>query len=236
MCRDILLLVKDLLQPLRSSNRSETLNASETLSVSITSDQEMSKRLAKLQHLINETLWRFQLIKSENFQLEYGCVNSILFESNSFSLLNDNQEALIYELMKTRKRNFSSASSYISESKNSKQTKQSLTESRNRGKTFTSQLSRDENRRSFESQRTLSLILPSPKTNKHTNQTVMKLIASVETLSSLCLKEAKISEANQLIKMYASNKEACDSFEFRQIVFHSVYQKLIEGNCFFIYS
>ena len=178
MCRDILLLCKELLQSVRSSSRLDLTSGSETMCISITNSQELSKRSAKLQHLVNETLWRFQLIKSEQFQLEYGRVNCILFETNSSSLLNDNQETLIYELMKTRKRNASSASSYVSEARNNKQTKLSTGESgRSRGKTFTSQLSRDDNRRSFESQRTLSLILPSPKTNKHTNQTVMKLLA-----------------------------------------------------------
>ena len=81
--------------------------------------------------------------------------------------------------------------------------------------------------RSHESQRSLSLIYPMNK-NKRTNLTVMKLISSIETLSTLCLKEDKFSEANQLVKMHASKKEACKSFEFREIIFYSVYQKTID--------
>jgi len=58
----------------------------------------------------------------------------------------------------------------------------------------------------------------------------MKLLADIESLSAYCLKQSKLNEANQLVKMYSSR--AASSFEFRQIVFRSIYQetqtKLIE--------
>lgn len=220
MCRDILLLVKDLLQQFQSVNKSTKTDseASTLLNCSILTAQEVHKRSSKLQHLVNETLWRLQLVKCEQFQIEYGKINCVLYDVNSSTAINEVQEMIIYELMKTRKRNASSVSSVGSSSRS---------KTRNRVKTITSFVAKDDNRRSFESQRSLSLITPSTR-NKHSNQTIMKLLASVETLSALCLKESKITEANQLIKMYASNRDACESFEFRQIVFNSIFNKVVE--------
>jgi hypothetical protein len=226
MCRDILLLVKDLLLPFKSSIKLEN-NASleiggSSSSSSISNVQELNKRFIKLHYIINETLWRFQLIKYDLFQLEYGRINSNLYEPNMNTLLNDKQESLCYELMKQRKRNMSSASSFVSSRQQQQQNRT------HRVKTIGSIVNiENNNRRSFESQRSLSIILPTPK-YKNSNQTIMKLLSSIETLSSLCLKESKLNEANQLIKMYASNKEACESFEFCQTVFKSVYTKTLD--------
>jgi hypothetical protein len=224
MCRDILLLVKDLLLPFKSSIKLETNQNNTSLEIggsSISNVQELNKRFIKLHYIINETLWRFQLIKYDLFQLEYGRINSNLYEPNINTLTNDKQESLCYELMKQRKRNMSSASSLVSSRHQQNRT--------HRVKTIGSivNIENNNNRRSFESQRSLSIILPAPK-YKNSNQTIMKLLSSIETLSSLCLKESKLNEANQLIKMYASNREACESFEFCQTVFKSVYMKTLD--------
>ncbi len=86
-------------------------------------------------------------------------------------------------------------------------------------------------RRSAESHRALSHILSNSHTkSKRSNSIVTKLLASIETLSTLCLKEAKLGEASQLVKMYSTNpiySKAINSFEYRQILFHSIYQQTI---------
>lgn len=68
----------------------------------------------------------------------------------------------------------------------------------------------------------------------------MKLISNIQTLSVLCLKEHKFSEANQLVKMYSPPKSTTptdqtlalqshpsSSFEFGQILFHSAYEQCL---------
>jgi hypothetical protein len=95
-------------------------------------------------------------------------------------------------------------------------------------------------RRSLESHRSLSIIYPLNK-YKRSNQTVMKLISNIQTLSVLCLKEHKFSQANQLVKMYSPPKSTTptadqtlalqshpsSSFEFGQILFHSAYEQCL---------
>lgn len=222
LCRDILMLVKDLLQPFKSLNKSDTQTEIQSLNCSVTTHQELMKRSSKLIYLINETLWRLQLIKCESFQIEYGRINPILHDTSSQQAINESQEALVYDLMKSRKRAASSLSSL--NSKTTKSTRSRVNTLNNNG---TTSKETENNRRSLESHRSLSLITPVNQ-NKNSNQTIMKLLASIETLSALCLKESKLSEANQLVKMYASNKEACDSFEFRQIIFNSIYSKVLD--------
>lgn len=80
-------------------------------------------------------------------------------------------------------------------------------------------------RRSVESHRSLSLIYPVNK-YKRSNQTIMKLLADIPTLSVLCLKEHKFTEANRLYQMYASS-ESASSFELRQIRYHAAYENCL---------
>lgn len=83
-------------------------------------------------------------------------------------------------------------------------------------------------RRSAESHRSLSLIYPANK-YKRSNQTIMKLLADIPTLSVLCLKEHKFAEANRLYQMYASSEaaSASSSFELRQIRYHAAYENCL---------
>jgi hypothetical protein len=56
-------------------------------------------------------------------------------------------------------------------------------------------------RKSISSQRSLSLIYSLHKHNhRRNNQTVMKLLSSMDTLATICLKEAKYKEAEELAK------------------------------------
>ena len=50
----------------------------------------------------------------------------------------------------------------------------------------------------------------------------MKLLSDIPTLSVLCLKEHKFSEANQLYQMFSSDVQ--NSFELRQIKYHAAYE------------
>ena len=224
---------------------------------SIQNANELNIRLAKLQQILNETLWRFQIVKSDLVLMDYGRVNHLFAENHhTAKSINDRQQNMIYELMKERKRRRSSASiggmtmsvivpssvpSHANFGDNLNQVSLTRNESKAsliKQRTFTNtttnmfdanygKLHANSHHRSHESQRSLSLIYPLNK-NKRSNLTVMKLLANVETLSTLCLKEEKLSEANQLVKMYASKKEACKSFEFREIIFYTVYQKTID--------
>lgn len=92
---------------------------------------------------------------------------------------------------------------------------------------------REDKRRSLESQRSLSLIYPINK-YKRSNQIVMKLLSDLPSLSVLCLKEHKFAEANQLYQAYSSSTSNSNSsgdvvvvqnsFELRQIKYHAAYE------------
>ena len=254
LCRDILLMVKDMVQmgfkSTNANNAASTIEANINYShCSIQTQIELNSRLAKFQQIINETLWRFQIVKSDLVQMEYGKVNNLFMENlQSAKSINDRQENMIYELMKERKRRRSSASlgpitiSMVAPSSSipsasifnngeqslkRNESKSSLAKNRALTNTISTLNNKQSHHRSHESQRSLSIIYPMNK-HKRSNLTIMKLLSNIETLSTLCLKEFKFSEANQLVKMYASKKEACKSFEFREIIFYSVYQKTID--------
>ena len=266
LCRDILLLVKDLLQTFSSSLsqqkpamaksasssslllNEETITNLNSINCSISNSKELNTRFSKLQQIVNETLWRFQIVKCDSVQIEFGHINNLSFDSQTARSVSDRQESLVFDLMKERKRRLSTASnvstnllesykqdqlhSSLKQPKNDQyKSSQSRDVPRRRG-TFTTGVSSYSSaakpqRRSLESQRSLSLIYPMYK-NKRSNMSVMKLLSNIETLSTLCLKEGKLTEANQLVKMYSSNKDACKSFEFREIIFYSVYKQTVE--------
>lgn len=232
LCRDILLLLSDSLKSCTSTTK--------------------DMRFSKLQQLVSETLWRFQIVKPDLVSMDFGQVAILSTDPKSLISANDKQKVIVYELLKKHKANHSSAGSTASlmlesykqempgfsrqkSHQGSTDENKRNTSNKNRantylsGGTYTTCLStllNKEHRRSVESHRSLSLIYPSHRP-KSTNQTIMKLLSSVESLSSLCLKENRIAEANQLVKMYSSKKPS-DSFEFRQLVFNSIYEKTID--------
>ena len=105
----------------------------------------------------------------------------------------------------------------------------------NTGLTLHQTINTKENRRSAESQRTLSVILPNHvHRSKRSNSIITKLLANLETLSAVCLKESKFNEAAQIVKMYASNPayaESMHAFAYRQIVFHSIHEQTLAELC-----
>lgn len=101
LCRDILLLIKDLLQNITAKQvKSDDLIAT---NCSVKTLKEFQNRSAKLQQFVCETLWRFKLVKTEHVKLEFGVVSTIGCEANSARDKNNREESMIYELMKKKK-------------------------------------------------------------------------------------------------------------------------------------
>lgn len=224
LCRDLLLLLN------------EALNSTQPSA----DEPDLSQRFVKFQQLVTETLWRFSLVKSDSILIEFGRITS-LHRLGSYApvwLVNDRQQNLIYELMKKRKRNrnsslVSSTSQQLNESFQQQQQQPQLVLALSKpksslgGTTLTTMTaSVKEKRRSFESHRTLTLIYPANK-YKRSNLTVMKLLADMPTLCTLCLKEMKLAEAAQIVKTFATRDELANTFEYRQILFRSLMQKTL---------
>lgn len=260
------MLLKDALKSISPTSKSESsdrqINFSDQLSPQARQN-DLASKTQKLQKLVNETFWRFQIVKPSLVELNYGCISNLSAISNDApSLVNDRHQTIIYEIMKKRKRRRSSGSSHpfvdslnIPATKSNSQTKLTteqpsqvtlglpLSKIRTltgtnfkilntiikiyvhfirflKGGTVTSIGTKDK-RRSLESHRSLSLIYPINK-YKRSNQTIMKLLSDIPTLSVLCLKEHKFSEANQLYQMHSSDVQ--NSFELRQIKYHAAYE------------
>ena len=162
ICRDILIMVKELLAPFTKSNTQIT--------------KELMARSTKLYQVVNETLWRFQLVKLEQISIDYGRISITPFDHNSVGAKNSKEELLVYEMMKNRRRFLSSASS----------NSETLT-GKKRSETLNSNVSLKSQRRPINSVRSLSVVCNLNKPKK-TNMTIMKLLADFETLASLCLK------------------------------------------------
>lgn len=111
LCRDILLLVNDLLQVFRDkgSMMSKLEDLSPMTYCSILSVGEVSERASKLQQVVADTLWRYQLVKPGVVSLEYGVLNGVLVEGVDGVMFSGGggkqkeQEVEVYELMKKRK-------------------------------------------------------------------------------------------------------------------------------------
>ena len=232
LCRDILLLLRDLTKNLsqedtinlrnenlisKSSSSSLLYNSSPKKSDEI----EFNSRYSKLQQIINDTLWRFELIKTDNITLDFGKINISTFKINETdTTIIKNEEVFIYEMIKEKKLTHQSSNSSVF----NEQAKQETN--------FLSLQSQQsfQRRKSIGSQRSLSVIYPLNK-HKKSNSTVMKLLSNLDTLSTLCLKEGKYAEANELYKkiscspLIINNKK---SFEFSQILYRSIYEKTID--------
>lgn len=218
LCRDILLTLKD------------CLNSFSSVDEKLENFHKIHSRSKKLLQLVNETLWRFQLIKPVNIKVDFGQINIITNSLEQKHIINDNEQNLVYHFMRKRQRRDSNISSITNHDivKN-----ENLTMSLNRSfKNLdfrinnTSQQNRA-NRRSLGSNRSLSLIYPQTK-NSLTNSTIMKIISEIKTLSVICLKECKSNEANQLVKLYSTKLDVANLFEFDQISFNSIYQNSMD--------
>ncbi len=239
MCRDILLLVKELLQEYNVKHviKQEDLKA---VACSISSVKELNSRSVRLEQVVTDTLWRFQLITRDLVRLEYGLITNSLAsgDANSASARSHAQETQVYEVMKKRKE-LEMARKNASGNNNQKLAaggrRLSQVFSRRISNAFISHNddtasqvhSSREGRRRAESKRSLSLIYPLNK-QRYSNSTIMKLLSRVDTLSVLFLAGGKLDEANQLVKKYAANKQIQGTFEFREIIFSSIYNQILD--------
>jgi hypothetical protein len=132
LCRDLLIVLKDLLGAYTSSAVSaEHVIPSNTFVCSITTSGELVARSSKLVQLVGETMWRFQLIRNEAIKIEYGQITAMggaetvssgaetartgPEEKLSVAAESELEQNVVYEMMKTnRKRASSSASLYSS--------------------------------------------------------------------------------------------------------------------------
>jgi hypothetical protein len=114
MCRDLLLLLKETLQNLSSlvkTNSDSSFKLPNVLDDALTSS-ELNTKILKLQQLVSETLWRFQIVKCDLVSIEYGRITNLMFSNDMSALVNDRQQNLVYELMKKKKRRDSSTSTH----------------------------------------------------------------------------------------------------------------------------
>ncbi|RNA16340.1 Zinc finger FYVE domain-containing 26 [Brachionus plicatilis] len=214
LCRDILLVLK------------ECLNSYSSLDCKIDNFQSIFSRSKKLLQLVNETLWRFQLIKPSNVSIDFGQIS--ILKCHSKCMASECEQHLVYQFMKKRQRRDSNISSITNyESIKNENLTLSLNRSFKNSDLKTSHLHRDK-RRSLESHRSLSLIYPQSN-NKKSNSVVMKLLCDIKTLSVMCLKEFKSNEANQLVKIYSTRQDVANLFEFEQIIFNNIVKESVEA-------
>jgi hypothetical protein len=127
LCRDLLIVLKDLLNVYTTLKRPEQSGDSvaivpfNSLACSITTASDLSARSSKLIQLVNESLWRFQLIRNDAIKIEYGqiitmsSVNADGDEKVTAAITSEIEQNIVYELLKTsRKRANSSSSLYSS--------------------------------------------------------------------------------------------------------------------------
>lgn len=111
LCRDLLLLLKEAVQIPQPQQQQQQQQLQPH------SNDSTSTRLSKIQKLINETFWRFQVIKPDQILLDYGRISNLASSTNnsspdSPSLVNDTHHIIIYDIIKKRKRSGSSGSSH----------------------------------------------------------------------------------------------------------------------------
>ena len=214
LCRDILITLKNclnLFKPFESNF------------------DKIYLRSKKLLQLVNETLWRFQLIKPGNLKVSFGQISILTKNVQNQHIFNDYEQNLVYHFMRKRQKrcsNISSNTNYNS-IKN-----ENLNMSLNRSfkylelRIFNGHQNKCK-KLSLASYRSSSLIYTQVK-NRKTKSIIMKLISDIRTLSVLCLKEFKSNEANQLVKLYSTKQNSANLFEFRQISFNNIIQNSID--------
>ena len=116
LCRDLLFMLNDLLdvytnKPQQQQAAIATVFESNSLACSIVSQAEMAARSAKLQQLVSETLWRFQLIRSSQVQMQYGQVTILCVENDQVAAMSEYEQHVTYELIKTKRKRANSSSS-----------------------------------------------------------------------------------------------------------------------------
>lgn len=115
LCRDILFILKELLSSYKNGaafTQSFVDYDSNSLNCSINRQSELDSRAQKLMKLVSETIWRFQLVRCDLVRLEYGQVGILRTLTNSEKTASiesntpgEREQAVVYELMKKRRRN-----------------------------------------------------------------------------------------------------------------------------------
>jgi hypothetical protein len=211
LCRDLLHLLKDLVADLKQTSQNFEFASDPTttanhqyLCCSIKTKAEYTMRLIRLQHLINETIWRFHIVKHDSIPNDYG---KIVYFSNVYDI-NANDELL--------------TSLIIRNQMNNDQRKTSNASARIRANSANTQNSSNGHVTSFVHNSPYRCLTTSSGSSKRrTNAIVMKLLADTDSLCVLCLKESRTNEANQLLKLkYNSNNGTTNltkQFAFEQI-------------------
>jgi len=225
-CRDILQLVKDLLQELHAKSiiKQDELDTS---NCSITSVKDLNSRVIKLQELVNSTIWRFQLITRKETGIDYGLITT----NQEPTDINKQQKTQVYELMKKRKEKEMTRKGVSGSINNNIVSSRSNVFSRQNAliddTLSATRTGRDHSRRRAESKRSLSLVYSLGNKN-YSNSIISKLLANIGTLLVLLLKEGKLEEATQLVKKHSLNKEIQGTFEFREVIFSTIYSQTLD--------
>lgn len=184
LCRDILYVLRDTLLDFRKNQRTSNSDIEIFINCSIDNNDELNSKLNKLNDLVNETLWRFQLVKPNWIKNEYGSISLVQNIDSS----TQSEEAIAYSILKKL---------------------------RNQNKLS----------KKLESQKSLSLILSHQPRNYNRSQIIMKLLADSETLCVICLKEQKLSGANELV-LQALNEQK-ESLVFDQVKLFGSYEDTV---------
>ena len=212
LTRDLLHLLKDLIGDLNSFIKQTNEQKQEKYSYcSSMSFDEMNLRFLQLQQVVNETMWRFQLVKSSKISNEYGKFSlNILEVDTSLS----NEDLLTYVIIKTMNVEKVERRNSIIDEQDSR-TRRPRGQSIKSNKSTSSLTKLSGNMLKYSKQRT--------------NFITQKLLSNKETLCTILLKEKKLNEANQLIKIYENENEFKNSFEFKQVQYFDTFESTIHS-------
>ena len=211
IARDLLHLLKDLINDLTAVVKQATEQSqAKYLKYSSLNWNEMSSRLVQLQQLVNETLWRFQLVKSKQVSNDYGKVSLNILGTNPSVI---NEELFTYVIMQ---------STSLEKSDRKKSDKNSSTQGKRQRKISTKSAA------TVSSLTKLSNCLQN-NFKQRTNLIIQKILSNKETLCAILLKENKFNEAKQLIKMYDKENDFRNSFEYKQVVYCEVFESTIQS-------
>ena len=239
LCRDMLILLRSMLNFAQTETASSSTSSSSSSSFRYQQQQQQQQhasslastqvrmRMRRLEQLVDESIYRFQLAKSDAVKMEYGHISLVTDNNNNKG--GDEQESdeaesqVVYEVMKRRRLSFNSLDT--SATSPPPPPPQQLDPFRLRKyKNVRKQLDQV---CTLRSKRTPVSI-------------VTKLLADVDSLASMLLVERKYEAAAQLVNMYAAplpggagaggggvDKARSGSFEYRQIAFRLKYQQTL---------
>ncbi len=205
LCRDLLYLLKDLIADLKQKNFTDS-DVNQYLTCSIVNKTEYNLRLIKLQQLINETIWRFHIVKNDSIPSDYG---KIAYFQNTFEI-NKNDELLTNLIIRNQLKNFRKTSNPSNRTRSS-------SANTHKSSIYLTSVHNNQYR---------CMTTSSGSGKRRTNSVVMKLLADTESLCVLCLKESRTNEANQLLKLKYNNTTT-KQFAFEQVKFYLDYEQVL---------